>query len=81
MKQKYGKLTHKGKPLIEREAKIISDNEIYDQWRDKTIIITHADNTGPGYDKSLFPEMLCDFKCTDGTPFPFALYEYEYELI
>lgn len=67
--------------LIGREAKIISDNENYDRFRDTTLIVTHAANSGTGYDDSVYPEMLCDFICEDGREFPFALYEYEFELI
>jgi len=58
-----------------------NDNENYDNFRDKVLIITHADNKGRGYDSGMYPEMLCDFKCENGKDFPFALYEYEFELI
>lgn len=69
------------KKLIGKKAKIVSDNDNYDAFREKTLIITHADNKGTGYDSSLYPEMLCDFICEDGSAFPFALYEYEFQLI
>lgn len=58
-----------------------NDNESYSDYKDKVLVITHADNKGIGYDSSLYPEMLCDFKCDDGTQFPFALYEYEFSII
>jgi hypothetical protein len=67
--------------LIGKKAVIISDNDNYDAFRDKTLIVTHASNSGVGYDDSCYPEMLCDFKCEDGTEFPFALYEYEFEIL
>lgn len=71
------------KRFVGKKAKIKTDNdnENYDRFRDKILICTHASNEGRGYDSSCFPEMLCDFKCEDGTEFPFALYEYEFDLI
>jgi hypothetical protein len=81
MSRILGQGTHKGKLLLRRHAKIVSDNENYDSWRDKTLIITHAANDGLGYDESIYPEMLCSFKCVNGKEFPFSLYEYEFELI
>lgn len=77
----YGKVSHRGQQLINRKAIIISDNDSYDQWKDKTLILTHASNEGRGYDSSVYPEMLCDFRCEDGSEFPCALYEYEFKLI
>lgn len=67
--------------LIGKKARIISDNDNYDRFRNKLLIITHADNKGVGYDAGCYPEMLCDFKCEDGTDFPFALYEYEFQIV
>lgn len=71
------------KNLIGKKAKIkeSNDNENYDSFRGKTLIVTHASNHGIGYDDTCYPEMLCDFKCEDGTEFPFALYEYEFDII
>lgn len=63
------------KKLIGKRFKIVSDNDNYDAYRDKILVCTHADNEGPGYDSALYPEMLCDFECEDGTEFPFALYD------
>jgi hypothetical protein len=73
----------KKKDLEGKTAKIkaSNDNENYDPFRAKELIITHASNNGNGYDSGMYPEMLCDFKCADGTEFPFALYEYEFDLI
>jgi hypothetical protein len=81
MGQVYGTGTHEGNHLIGRKAFINSDNENYKKFRKMTLIITHASNSGNGYDSSVYPEMLCDFTCEDGSEFPFALYEYEFELI
>lgn len=67
--------------LIGKKAKIISDNDNYDNFRNEVLIITHSSNSGRGYDDSCYPEMLCDFKCANGKEFPFALYEYEFKLI
>lgn len=67
--------------LVGKKARIVSDNENYDAFRNKTLIVTYASNNGPAYDSGMFPEMLCDFKCEDGTEFPFALYEYEFQII
>lgn len=69
------------KRLIGKKVKIVSDNDNYDKFRNKVLICTHASNKGRGYDESMYPEMLCDFKCEDSTEFPFALYEYEFEVI
>ncbi len=71
------------KKLIGKKAMIkeSNENENYDKFRGKVLIITHADNKGKGYDSGLYPEQLCDFKLQDGSDFPFALYEYEFDLI
>lgn len=71
------------KNLVGRKAKISADNDNYDTFRDKVLIITYASNdeNGNGYDTSVYPQMLCDFKCEDGTEFPFAFYEYEFTLL
>jgi hypothetical protein len=69
------------KKLIGKKVKVISDNDCYDSFRDKTLIITHASNSGRGYDDSCYPEMLCDFEDEQGNQIPCALYEYEFELI
>jgi hypothetical protein len=69
--------------IICKKAMILSsnDNDNYDNFRDKVLIITHAAREGRGYDNSIYPELLCDFECEDGSQFPFALYEYEFELL
>ena len=58
-----------------------NDNENYDDFRDKTLVITHAEIGGPGYDRSVYPEQLMCFETEDGTDVPFSLYEYEVEPI
>lgn len=69
------------KQLIGKRFKIISDDENYTPYIDKVLICTYASNSGNGYNSSLYPEMLFDFECEDGTEFPFALYEYEFTKI
>ena len=71
------------KTLIGKKAKIkeSNDNENYNAYRGEVLIITHASNKGMGYDTGMYPEMLCDFKLTNGKDFPFALYEYEFDLL
>lgn len=54
------------KNLLGKKVRIISDNDNYDAFRDQTLIVTYASNSGTGYDNSMFPDMLCDFKCEDG---------------
>jgi hypothetical protein len=71
----------KSKNLVGRKAKIVSDNENYTPYLNKVLTITYASNEGNGYDNSCYPEMLCDFKMSNGESVPFALYEYEFELI
>lgn len=56
-----------------------NDNENYDRFRDKVLIITHAETGGRGYDESMYPEKLMDFETEDGEEFPYSLYEYEIE--
>lgn len=58
-----------------------NDNELYDPYRGKTLRITHASREGMGYDKTLYPELLCSFECNDGTNFPFSLYEFEFNIL
>ncbi len=72
------------KNLLGKKVKVISDNENYDPFRDRILIITHvARNTSehPGYDDGLKGQALCDFKDLHGRDIPFSLYEYEFYLI
>lgn len=67
--------------LIGKKVKIVSDNENYDSFRNEVLTITHASNKGVGYDDSCYPEKLCDFKDSKGNRIPFALYEYEFQVL
>ena len=72
------------KKLLGRKAKVTSDNENYDSFRDKVLTITHVARSTkdhPGYDNSLEGEALCDFKDQDGNEIPCSLYEYEFKLV
>lgn len=61
-----------------------NDNETYDSFRDKILIVSGVfknDKDHPGYDMGLFPERLYEFVDEEGNDIPFALYEYELEKI
>ena len=71
--------------LLGRKVKVISDNENYDSFRNKTLVITHVAYDifdHPGYDEGLKGMALCDFKeLKTGKEIHSSLYEYEFELI
>lgn len=70
--------------LLGRKVKVTSDNDCYDSFRDKTLIITHvaySTEDHPGYDNGLKGEALCDFEDTEGNEIPNSLYEYEFSVI
>jgi len=74
----------KTKNLIGKKAKVISDNDCYDSFRNEVLIITHVAYSSadhPGYDSGMQGEALCDFKTKSGKDVPCSLYEYEFELI
>jgi len=58
-----------------------NDNDSYDDFRDKILIITHkATNTDehPGFDEGLLGiDALYDFETEDGEDVPYSLYDYE----
>lgn len=57
-----------------------NDNEGYDSFRHKTLIITHIaanKDEHPGYDESVSPEYLYDLKTLDGEEIGSSLYDYE----
>lgn len=58
-----------------------NDNDLYNSFRNKTLVITHvAKNISehPGYDNSANPERLYDLKeFKTGKSVPFSLYDYE----
>lgn len=65
------------KKLLNKKVRVTSDNENYDSFRDKTLVITHvAYNTDqhPGYDSSCEGQALCDFKTEDGEQINSSLY-------
>lgn len=73
------------KNLLGKNARIVSDNDNYDKFRDMDLVITHVaynESEHPGYDSSMEGQALCDFKVKDtNEEVPFSLYEYEFELI
>jgi len=59
-----------------------NDNDSYDEFRDKVLIITHiaTDDSGHvGFDETMKGQALYDFETKDGTDIPFSLYDYEIE--
>ena len=58
-----------------------TDNDNYDSFRDKVLIITHTELGGFWYDYSMYPEKLMYFKTEDGEEVPCSLYEYEVEAV
>jgi hypothetical protein len=57
-----------------------NDNECYNSFRDKVLIITHVAKNKfehPGYDESVSPQKLYDFKTEAGDPVGCSLYDYE----
>jgi len=70
------------KSLIGKKVKITSDNENYEPFIGKILIVTDASIGGRGYDDSMYPEALCSFKLMGSNKeVPFSLYEYEFEII
>ena len=58
-----------------------NDNENYDSFRDKILIVTHVArniNEHPGYDESVSPDKLYDLKVEEtGEDVNCCLYDYE----
>ena len=57
-----------------------NDNEGYDNFRNEVLIITHVaknKNDHPGYDESVSPGYLYDFKTESGKEVHCSLYDYE----
>lgn len=72
----------KNKTLNGSIVRIISDNENYNEWLDRDLIVRHCSNHGLGYDNCMYPELLCDLEDSEtGFELPFALYEYEFEIL
>ena len=56
-----------------------NDNENYNNFRNKILIITHKEREGAGYDEEMFPEYLYSFKYENEEECPCSLYDYELE--
>lgn len=59
-----------------------NDNENYNDFRDKVLIVTHVANSieeHRGYDNSMDGMALYDFETEDGEEIDCSLYEYEIE--
>ncbi len=57
-----------------------NDNENYDSFRDKVLIVTHVskdESDHKGYDSSVSPNYLYDLKTIDGEEVNCSLYDYE----
>ena len=57
------------------------DNENYNDFRDKVLIITHADDKGVGYDETFSPQGLYSFETEDNEEIDFSLYDCELERV
>lgn len=56
-----------------------NDNDSYEEFRNKTLVITDVEVGGRGYDMAVYPQKLMCFETIDGEEIPFSLYEYEIE--
>ena len=65
-------------------VKIVSDNEHYDNFRDKILIVENYStnsNNCPAYDETMEGMQLMDFKTEENNEsVPFSLYEYEVKI-
>lgn len=61
-----------------------NDNECYDDYRDQVLIVegiySNIDEHR-GYDEGMSPMKLVEFDTESGDHVPFALYEYEFEIL
>lgn len=62
-------------------VKIVSDNENYTDYINETLVVTHSEVGGLGYDDCMRPQKLMCFETLQGEEFPYSLYEYEVEKI
>jgi hypothetical protein len=63
--------------LIGKIVRITSDNESYNEWFNRNLIITDAYKDT---DDEAFPDLLCDLRDIEtGEDCPFSLYEYEFD--
>ena len=61
-----------------------NDNDCYDEFRNKTLIITHVAHDiseHPGYDSGVSPACLYDLKDESGNEIYCSLYDYELEAV
>ncbi len=57
-----------------------NDNDNYNSFKNEVLIITHVakdKKDHPGYDESVSPDYLYDFKTESGKDVPCSLYDYE----
>ena len=56
-----------------------NDNENYEEFKNKILIITYRtnDKNTNGYDEGLHPQGLYSFEDEKGNSIPFSLYDYE----
>lgn len=54
-----------------------NDNECYDAFSNKILIITECSNSGNGYDSSMYPQYLYSLTDLDDNIIPCSLYDYE----
>lgn len=72
----------KTKTLNGSIVRITSDNDNYTEWLNRDLIVYHSSNFGLGYDSTMYPMMLCELEDSEtGFEIPFALYEYEFEVV
>lgn len=75
----------KSESLINKTVRIISDNDCYENYMNKDLVIVDATNNSrknPFYDDCMNGMYLCELIDADsGEYIPFALYEYEFEII
>lgn len=66
---------------MKKGTKVIinTDNDSYEKFFNKELIVTHASNKdNPYYDSTCYPEKLCELMCIEtGEKLPYALYEWE----
>lgn len=77
----YAKGGKVGKFKVGQSVIIVSDNDNYDEYKDKELVITHkatSKEDHPGFDSSMEGEGLYDLKVKKtGEEVPFSLYDYE----
>lgn len=65
--------------MLGAKVVIVSDNENYTDWLDKTLTIVYVGSYDhPGFDPS-GGSRIYEFEDEDGNDVPFALYSYEFK--